>query len=149
VSERNAEALAAGLRLCQDLGLSGPVMVEFKEDPTAHKLSFLEINPRPWGSLALGAQCGIPVAHLSCLLAAGAACEIQPDFEEGHEFRWIWPGELLHLVTGPGSVAQRLGAAKLPSDRTCCAIVSTADPGPIAGMALEMARRLLHPGSLR
>jgi len=149
VSERNQEALDSGLRLCKQLGLSGPVMVEFKEEGAAGQLSFLEINPRPWGSLALGAQSGVPVAHLSCLLAAGAPCEVQPDFEEDHEFRWIWPGELLHLATGPGSVAQRWRAARLPGDRSCCAIVSAADPGPIAGMALEMARRLLRPGSLR
>lgn len=149
VSERNEEALATGLQLCQELGLAGPVMVEFKEDRDEGRLAFLEINPRPWGSLALGAQCGIPVVHLCCLLAAGVPCERPTDFEEGHEFRWLWPGELLHLFTAPGSVAQKLRAAKLPSERYCCAVASAADPGPMAGMALELVKRLLRPGSLR
>jgi predicted ATP-grasp superfamily ATP-dependent carboligase len=45
--------------LLLEAGFQGLAMVEFKQDPASGRLVLMEINGRPWGSLALPVHCGI------------------------------------------------------------------------------------------
>ena len=56
VDEPEVEPLAR--RVLEEIGLTGLVEVEFKQDPRDGKTKLLDINPRVWGWHSLGARAG-------------------------------------------------------------------------------------------
>ncbi|MDI3298520.1 MAG: glycosyltransferase [Bacillota bacterium] len=60
------ELARLGLRLLDALGWQGPAMVEFRLDARG-RYRLLEVNPRPWGSLALAVAAAGPLAAIPTL----------------------------------------------------------------------------------
>lgn len=117
----------AGLKLLQSLRWHGVAMVEFKKDSRDGKYKLMEINPKFWGSLDLPVSCGIDFPYLTAKMAYDG--DIDPVFEyrTGVRFSWIFPEEVMYLLTYPESASQ---SRWICLDRTVRTNVQIDDPLP-------------------
>ncbi len=101
-STRAPELLEMATRLLRDLEWRGVAMVEFKRDARTGIATFMEINPRFWGSLALPVASGVNFPVL--LLHAEMNESVTPvsDYRVGVRARWLIPGDILHFLSNPG-----------------------------------------------
>ncbi len=92
------QILAYSRALVKALGFSGILMVEFKEDRSSGRLTLMEINPRPWGSMQLPIDCGIDYPlYLVRQCLEGEAPPERVEFKKGITCRWL-AGDLVHLL---------------------------------------------------
>jgi predicted ATP-grasp superfamily ATP-dependent carboligase len=91
-----------GLKLLKALNWNGVAMVEFKLDLEDNEFKLMEINPRFWGSLNLPVACGVDFPYLFCLLAMKQDFEPVLEYQEGVKFRWLFPGDFMHLLAQYG-----------------------------------------------
>ena len=91
-----------GLKLLESLNWNGVAMVEFKLDQADNEFKLMEINPRFWGSLNLPVACGVDFPYLFCLLAMKKDFEPIFKYKEGIKFRWLFPGDFMHLLAKYG-----------------------------------------------
>jgi protein-tyrosine-phosphatase/predicted ATP-grasp superfamily ATP-dependent carboligase len=80
------EVLAPAVKLLDALRWHGVAMVEFKRTPDG-RLVLMEINPRLWGSLALGIDCGVDFPAGLLALARADALPPQPAYRVGYRTR--------------------------------------------------------------
>ena len=90
---------AYGVRLLEALGWQGVACVELLEDKRDGVAKLMEINPRFWGTLALGIQAGVDFPHLLYRVATEGDVEPQMDYRIGEVCRWMLPGDILHFFT--------------------------------------------------
>jgi len=81
--EEYAEALLASV------DFHGIAMVEFKADERTGKKWFIEVNPRPWGSLALAIESGVDFPSLLYEMAKEGDIAPVMEYESGRVARWI------------------------------------------------------------
>ncbi|MFQ6031425.1 MAG: ATP-grasp domain-containing protein [Candidatus Zixiibacteriota bacterium] len=91
-----------GLKLLKTLNWNGVAMVEFKWDKEDNEFKLMEINPRFWGSLNLPVACGVDFPYLFCLLSMKQDFKPVFKYEEGIKFRWLFPGDFMHLLAQYG-----------------------------------------------
>ncbi len=91
-----------GLKLLKALNWNGVAMVEFKLDQQDNEFKLMEINPRFWGSLNLPVASGVDFPYLFCLLAMKQDFEPVFKYKEGIKFRWLFPGDFMHLLAKYG-----------------------------------------------
>ena len=91
-----------GTRLLDRLGWHGPAMVEFKKDRRDGRYVLVEINPKLWGSLDLAIASGVDFPWLICRMAMDGDIEPVTEYRTGVKFRWVFPEDLFHALTGPG-----------------------------------------------
>jgi D-aspartate ligase len=88
------EAVAAAMRLLNELGYHGLSQVEFKRDPRDGGYKLMEINPRLWQWHGLATACGVDLPRIAYADLVG---ELPPESEmTGHGKRWaitLLPGE--------------------------------------------------------
>ena len=80
-------SLRTGRKVATDLGLRGPVKIDFKRDPKTGRFLVLELNPRfnLWNYL--GAACGVNLLRLAYEdLVGGSAA---PAVLRRHDVRWL------------------------------------------------------------
>lgn len=87
--------------LCQKLiiqtGFQGILMVEFKKDRDNGRITLMEINGRPWGSMQLAIHCGIDYPlHLIRWYLKNQLPPKQIDYKKGITCRWL-TADLVHL----------------------------------------------------
>lgn len=112
-------SLEACRRLAQRLCWHGVAMVEFKWDRERDTLTFLEVNPRLWGSLALAIRCGVdfPVGLLK--LAQGKRHGPQPAYRLDVYCRNV-PRDLLWFRA---QIREAISERSLPRAKTTFAAV--------------------------
>jgi len=89
----------AGLRILRHLGWNGVAMVEFKGDRGTGRYKLMEINPKFWGSLALGIASGVDFPYLYALQALDIDFDPVFDYKVGLRYRWLFPGDFLNWVS--------------------------------------------------
>jgi predicted ATP-grasp superfamily ATP-dependent carboligase len=90
------QIVALGGRLLSEIGFEGIAMVEYKRTPGG-KMMLMEINGRPWGSLALPVACGIDYPrYLIDWYLSGTLPPKSVPYKAGTICRRI-VGELTHL----------------------------------------------------
>lgn len=67
----NEEVAAAARRFMQSLGYTGLVELEFKHDQRGGGYKLLDVNPRLWNWISLGAAAGVDFSYLAWRLAMG------------------------------------------------------------------------------
>lgn len=67
----NEEVAAASRRFVESLGYTGLVELEFKYDPRDQRYKLLDVNPRLWNWISLGAAAGVDFPFLAWRLAMG------------------------------------------------------------------------------
>jgi predicted ATP-grasp superfamily ATP-dependent carboligase len=83
--------------LLRRAGFQGLAMVEFKRRLDTGQLLLMEINGRPWGSLALPVHCEIDYPrHLAAWTLDGQLPPRQIDYKTGITCRWL-AADLVHL----------------------------------------------------
>lgn len=91
------ELVALGDRLLSSLSWQGVGMAEFRIDPRDGEPKLLEINTRPWGSLALSVHAGVDFPRLQYQLGAEGRCDTVHRYWKGVESQRI-VGDLSHLL---------------------------------------------------
>jgi len=105
--------LAAARKLVAALGFSGLAMLEFKRglDGLAR---LLEVNARPWGSLALATAAGLSFPADLVALALARHPAVVTHFRPGVRLRWWW-GEVDHFYLTEKAKGRRGARAMLRS----------------------------------
>lgn len=108
-------------RWTQALRFSGLAMLEFKRELRTGTAYLLEVNARPWGSMALAAASGIDFPALLLGLGDLDVGSAEGAYERGVRLRWWW-GDVDHffLVEKAGG-ANRAGAMLRGLGRALCA----------------------------
>lgn len=98
-----------GLDLLESLNWHGVAMVEFKKDSRNGEYKLMEINPKFWGSLDLAIASGVDFPYLAMKMALDGDIDAVFSYETGIKFRWLFPDDVLHLFSSPGSLGAFLG----------------------------------------
>lgn len=145
-SVRHVEVERLGRRLLEALGWRGLAMVEFKIDRRTGTPMLMEINPRPWGSMALPIRAGTDFPWLWYRLAREGEVEPQPAFRAGVRLRFLVNDvqAVAALVRRPGAgLRARLGAcASLLDPRVKEGVLSLDDRAPSAAYLRKALGRL-------
>jgi predicted ATP-grasp superfamily ATP-dependent carboligase len=91
-----------GLKLLKALNWNSVAMVEFKLDVRDNEFKLMEVNPRFWGSLNLPVACGVDFPYYYCLLSMKQDFKPVFKYREGIKFRWLFPGDFMHLLASYG-----------------------------------------------
>jgi predicted ATP-grasp superfamily ATP-dependent carboligase len=91
-----------GLKLLRALNWNSVAMVEFKLDVKDNEFKLMEVNPRFWGSLNLPVACGVDFPYYYCLLSMKRDFKPVFKYREGIKFRWLFPGDFMHLLANYG-----------------------------------------------
>lgn len=92
-----------GQYLLNTLKWNGLAMVEFKRG-ASDELVFMEINPRPWGSMDLPIYLGIDFPTWCVELGCGIRNNFQNQYPLGKKFIWLVPNCLLNVCASPRSL---------------------------------------------
>lgn len=145
-----AEAYAR--RLLDRLRWTGLAMVEFKIDARTSTPMLMEINPRPWGSIALPIRAGTDFPWLAYRLARDGALEAQPDWPNGVRLRYMVSDlrAAAAAFRSTDSVGERLAIiGSLLDPRVKEGILSLRDPAPLWwGYLRRGVNRILHGRAL-
>lgn len=87
-----APMIADARKLLDEIAWHGVAMVEFKRSAQGDHV-LMEINPRLWGSLALGIDAGVSFPLGLWCIAGGEALGPQPEYRAGYRTRYV-PGDL-------------------------------------------------------
>lgn len=98
VTVHHARIAELSEQLLRDLGWRGVAMLEWKVDPRSGTPLLLEINPRFWGSLALGPRAGVDFPVLYADAARGAEVAPVEGYRDGVRCRWA-VGEVLRWLS--------------------------------------------------
>lgn len=121
--------------LLDSLDWQGAAMVEFRRDARTGQPKLMEINPRPWGSLALTVAAGVNVPVLLYQLATEGACDTRTDYERGVCAHWLF-GDLLQVWAREDRLAALGEFLRTPAG---CRhdVLSLADPLPSTAYCLR------------
>jgi len=120
-------------------------MVEYKRDPRYGVPKLMETNPRFWGSIALPIFGGVNFPVLATRVAVGQTVAPVTRYPLGKKARWLWPGDILHLMS---SLRQRRWPThflKFFDKNMCYDILSLTDPFPTIGLLLSTFITLSSP----
>jgi predicted ATP-grasp superfamily ATP-dependent carboligase len=98
ISIREPQAEQMAIRLMRHVGWYGVASVEFKRDPRDGRLKLLEVNPRFWGSLNLAIKSGVNFPYLLYRMGVGERMDSK-GYLIGVRSRWLFPGDILHLLS--------------------------------------------------
>jgi len=129
-------------RLLEPIGWTGPVEVEFMEDPRTGEPVLMEINPRFWASLDLSVRCGIDFPLWTAALALGGEVAPPESYPTGRRCRWLLPGDILHFFSSPDRFRMEPSVFRPLDARTHDDILSRDDPMPAIGFVLAVLRYL-------
>lgn len=139
------EALArTAKRLLESLNWIGLAMVEFKEDVRDGIPKLMEINPRFWGSIALPIFSGVDFPVLAARVSAGQQVEPVLSYTLGNKARWLWPGDILHLLSSLRRGRWPRGFFHFFDSHTCDDMLSLRDPLPSLMFTFECLRKAIH-----
>jgi predicted ATP-grasp superfamily ATP-dependent carboligase len=129
--------------IVDELGWEGLFQLQSVDDG-AGRPAPIDLNPRPFGSLAqvIAAGANLPALWVDHLLGAAPAATVLA--RPGVHYRWEH-GELGNLLDAVSSRRWRSAATVLrPTRNTVHAVLSLRDPAPAAGALVRRARSLLQ-----
>jgi predicted ATP-grasp superfamily ATP-dependent carboligase len=118
------DLLEPARRFVETLRWSGLAMLEFKRDHRSGRPLLLEVNARPWGSLALAAAAGLDFPGDLLRLTQGVEPQSR-SFREGVRLRWWW-GDVDHFYL------LEKGAGRSGSGAMMIALAKAVAAGPVA-----------------
>jgi len=93
--------LRLGVKILRALNWHGVAMVEMKKDIETGEFKLMEINPKFWGSLDLAIVSGINFPYLLSKMAIEGDVEPVMEYKAGVKFRWIFPNEIMYMISNP------------------------------------------------
>lgn len=142
--------IAMGRRMMSDLEYSGFAMVEFREHPGSGTLCLMEVNPRPWGSIALPRAAGVDFVVAAVKAFSGDAQQEKaiglPRDAARFHMRWLLPADFLNLLTdGARPFGARMRELFRRYPDTVYQILNRRDPLPAVVMTLKMLAGAMNP----
>ncbi len=136
--------------LLRQLCWYGPAEVEFRIDPRDGEPTFMEINPRLWGSLFTSIVAGVDFPFLLYRMAMDGDVAPVADYRTDTKARYFFTLDLLCMLTHPRkrSIA-RQWLADFFDPRTKELLLVRRDPLPLAGKLLASVVYGLRPSRLR
>jgi hypothetical protein len=98
----------AALRFLESLRWSGLVKLDFKRDSRDGTFKFLELDGRVSASIDITRVAGADQVLLLCALAAGKDVAPQLDYRAGVRYCWLYPRDIMSLMTTPWKVPARV-----------------------------------------
>lgn len=97
-STKQDQLLAASIKMMSQLSWVGIAELEFMENPENQQFYFMEINTRFWASLQCAIFSGVdfPLLYKKAAFNEHEVCH---DYQLGIKCRWLFPGDLLRLLT--------------------------------------------------
>jgi len=92
-----------GLKLLDNLGWHGVVMVEFKGNEKNHDYKLMEINPKFWGSLDLAIAAGVNFPYYLVQMAMGEDLSYSEEYSRNLRYHWTLSGDIQHILKKPSS----------------------------------------------
>jgi predicted ATP-grasp superfamily ATP-dependent carboligase len=133
------DLIRLGDRLLSSLSWQGLGMAEFRIDPRDGEPKLLEINTRPWGSLALSVHAGVDFPRLQYQLGAEGRCEEVDRYVSGVESRRVI-GDISHFLARDDRLAAARELLESSPRRREYDVFSMDDPLPaIAYTASEVS----------
>jgi predicted ATP-grasp superfamily ATP-dependent carboligase len=133
-------------RLLAEIGWEGIFELEFIRSAT-ERLVPIDFNPRPYGSMALAAAAGVPLAAIWCDWLLGDSPGDPRDViraRPGVRYRWE-DGDLRHLSWQLRRGHSRAAGAVLrPHRRVAHAHFQLGDPLPLLARGLDLGTRMLE-----
>ena len=133
-----------GRRLLDHFRWTGLAMVEFKLDAETGSPVLMEVNPRPWGSMALPIRAGVEFPWLAFQLARDGKLPCQPDYPDGVRLRFLVNDVQAAFAEAMQSRSPRIWLRNLASffdPRIKEGVLSWRDPRPSVAYALKALRR--------
>ncbi len=136
------DLVAIAARFVEELGWSGLAMLEFKRDAADGTPYLLEVNARPWGSMALSRAAGVDFAR--AWLTPGQADGAAGTYREGVRLRWWWGDVDHYYLLEKENGGRKIPAMLLGFTRACVSgpraeawdTFRSDDPLPFAGETL-------------
>ena len=96
----------SGKTLLDALNWHGVAMVEYKKDIKTGEFVLMEINPKFWGSLGLAIAAGVDFPYLTCKMVIDGDIKPILRYNEGIVYRWLFPEDILNVMTYPSNFWQ-------------------------------------------
>lgn len=128
--------------LLESLGWVGLAMVEYKRDQRDGVPKLMEINARFWGSIALAIFSGVNFPTLAAKVTVGEAIPRVMEYPLGKKAQWLWPGDILYLVSSLRHGRWTKQFFSLFNPNTCYDILSLRDPIPAFALLIGNIREL-------
>lgn len=140
-STKQDQLLALSIKMMTHLSWIGIAELEFMENPENQQFYFMEINTRFWASLQCAIYSGVDFPRLYKKAAFNEPEECH-DYQLGVKCRWLFPGDILRLLTEgrrvqwnpPFWIGKKQGILDDTYDRD--------DPMVMVGFALSVLRYL-------
>jgi predicted ATP-grasp superfamily ATP-dependent carboligase len=137
------------LKIPEKLNWVGPAHMDVLYDPEADDYKLLEVNPRFWMSLNLSIKSGVDFPYLLYMLAMNGEVNPIDNYDLGVRYRWVLPNEILWLMQTPDKIKGIKELLSLGKGKTCYGELSSNDPMPVVGMALQGLFYLVSPSNRR
>lgn len=132
------------LQLLNSLDWIGPAHLDVLIDPSNNTPKVLEINPRFWTSLGLTVQSGVDIPYYLYQISTNRhSGELVDEYDTDLQYRWFFPNEILWLSSQKDTLSSAKKTISKFSYPTSYAILSTTDPLPTVGAALQSIYFLL------
>lgn len=103
----NKEAYTIGKNILEKLKWNGFAMVEFKEDIRTKELILLEINPRPWGTIALPLKSGNDYTKKIIEIYNGNLKNHKNVYKKSY-LRWYFPSDIMSILQSKISIKNKI-----------------------------------------
>ncbi len=134
--------VATADRFLSALDWEGVAMVEFRVDDRTGQPVLLEVNPRFWGSLALGVAAGVDFPSLLYDVATTGDCEPTLTYRTDVEARHLL-GDVAHLLARDDPLPALASFLRPTSRRRRYDVASLSDPIPMVVHAASELRSFL------
>ena len=138
---RDENTVRIGTEFLRKILYHGVAHLDFRRDRRDGQPKLLDFNARLAGTNDVSLYSGIDFGHMLYRLAMGEALEPSFAFEKGKEFRWLLPGELMHLKQTPYKIRTLKSLSRWSNVSTN---ISLRDPLPNVAMAFDIFKRLLR-----
>jgi len=144
------ELAGGALRLLRQMHWFGPAEVEFRIDPRDGMPTFMEVNPRLWGSLYTATVAGVDFPWLLYRLAMDGDVAPVTQYRTDLKARYFFTLDMLCLVSHPRKrTIARQWLADFFDPRTKELLLSRRDPLPLLGKLLASIAYGMRPARLR
>lgn len=129
-----------GTDFLKKIGYHGVAHLDFRRDRRDGEPKMLDFNARIAGTNDISLRSGLDFGFLLYKLAIGESPKPSFAFGSGLEFRWLMPGELMHLKQTPYKIQTLQNLSKWNNVHTD---ISLTDPLPNVAMVFDIFKRLV------
>jgi len=105
----NTKLITISKKILDKVNYNGFAMVEYKQHPVTKEFYFIEVNPRPWGSISLPIYCGynFPLKYAELIInnqeGNNKYCNIinYSRSDKNKYMRWFLPADIIAILFNP------------------------------------------------